>query len=796
MARLITPLLSLFLTSQLAFGAPAGLKKASIEEMSGDVIVKKQTDTIDRKAILKESITGKDIIRTGKKSRAELEFEDQSICRLGSNTIFSFDPQTRDMAFSRGVALVHVPPGKGGARIATPAATAAIQGDTLVVRATVMPDGTPATQFTALSPRGGPTDGNIVVTLNNNPNASFRLEGGQVAIVPANATSLSQIPRAEIDVGTFAAKSPILQDLPPTAKQEVNIVTVNQNALFDSGLAQRTEYAIVGDQVVKADANGNFLPPPPTPLTTTTATAPAPTGTIMPDGTVIMPDGTMISPDGTVTKTDGTTFTSTTLADGTQVMPDGTTVSPDGTITKTDGTTYTPTTTTSGTTTYSGTTYTPPEGTKTYTAPDGTTMTYDGGTTYSGTPTTTFFTSDQPLTSTFSTFQTTLAQVIGVTAPATPPHPPFIVPYSGIFDFSVNASAIFNTGTGEITGLAGITLANMGINGKYNFGKDDVLGVSQFSFNTLAIGQNITVVGPYALQLHTINNTGVGTPLQISNSTITFSGTGPSSIEMVTDFSGSIVHTGTLTAENGNVRMLAPSGSVTAGAIVTSGTDSSTGTTGGNGGNISLGAPSGTVTLNGTLTANGGNNTGTGSGGNAGSVNIQASTITFAGNDILANGGDSVISTTTAGKGGTISIGTPNALATVANVEIQANGGSSGTGTDGAGGNITLSGNSISVPTSTTSPITAMGSGPGADGGSVLLKSATTIDLTQSSNQTIINTSGGAGGAGGTIALNSASPVTITDSNLTVPKTLDAGAGGTISIPAGVAAGSTYNTNP
>ena len=264
-----------------AYGVPkiSGFKKATVEDISGEVTLRKEASGADRKAALKDAIQGKDVVRTGKKSRAELEFSDKSIARLGSNTIFSFDPESRNMAISRGVALVHVPPGNGGARIATPAATAAISGDTLVIRATVMPDGTPATQFTRLSPQGGPTEGNVRITLNNNPNTSFPLDPGNVAIVPQNATSVAQCPRAEIDVATFAAKSPILRDLPPTAAQELNMVVGAQDQAFASGAAQRTEFALIGDRVVKADDSGNFVP----------GQAP-PTESILPEGTV--PDGT------------------------------------------------------------------------------------------------------------------------------------------------------------------------------------------------------------------------------------------------------------------------------------------------------------------------------------------------------------------------------------------------------------------------------------------------------------------------------------------------------------------------
>ncbi len=232
-------------------GAMAGgLQKATIEELKGEVVLKKDGVDTMRPACMKEEIVGKDVVRTGKKSRAELEFPDQSICRLGSNTIFSFDPQTRNMEFSQGVALVHVPPYKGGARIGTTAATAAIQGDTILLRSMMMPDGTPGTQFTSLSPAGGPTDGSIVVTLNRNPDVSFQLEGGQVAIVPDLATSLSDVSRAEIDVAILAAQSSLLQNLPPSADKEIHLVARDQARDFASGAAERTQLALNGNGTI------------------------------------------------------------------------------------------------------------------------------------------------------------------------------------------------------------------------------------------------------------------------------------------------------------------------------------------------------------------------------------------------------------------------------------------------------------------------------------------------------------------------------------------------------------------
>ncbi len=267
-------------------------------------MLKKGGSVDDCKALLKGVVRPSDIIRTGKNSRAELEFPDGTICRLGSNTIFSFDPMTRDMAFPRGVALVHVPPHKGGAQILTPSAMAQLKGDTVVLRTATMTDGSPITQFTALSPQGGSTDGNIVITLNRNPNISFSLAPGQVAIVPQNATSFAQIPQVEIDVGTFAAHSSIMRHLPQSAELEINSVANAQDRALASGAAQRTEFAIVGDRVVRFNESGNLgthaTSATPTPLPAKSAQ--------MTEGRITKTDSTQTKPNGIAAHPDGKTM--------------------------------------------------------------------------------------------------------------------------------------------------------------------------------------------------------------------------------------------------------------------------------------------------------------------------------------------------------------------------------------------------------------------------------------------------------------------------------------------------------
>jgi len=81
-----------------------------------------------RPASLNESIRQGTAVRTGSESRAELTFTDQSLTRLGANTVFSFEQGARDLNLTSGAMLICVPPEAGTVRISAPAVSAAISG--------------------------------------------------------------------------------------------------------------------------------------------------------------------------------------------------------------------------------------------------------------------------------------------------------------------------------------------------------------------------------------------------------------------------------------------------------------------------------------------------------------------------------------------------------------------------------------------------------------------------------------------------------------------------------------------
>jgi hypothetical protein len=75
-------------------------------------------------------IKDENVVRTGTDSRAELEFADLTLARLGSNSIFSFDAQARAMNFTRGAVLFSKPTNSGAVQLRSGAISGAITGST------------------------------------------------------------------------------------------------------------------------------------------------------------------------------------------------------------------------------------------------------------------------------------------------------------------------------------------------------------------------------------------------------------------------------------------------------------------------------------------------------------------------------------------------------------------------------------------------------------------------------------------------------------------------------------------
>jgi hypothetical protein len=87
-------------------------------------------DEITTAASVNDKVSEGTAVRTGADSRAELTFVDQTIARLGANTVFRFKDGARNLDLSAGVMLVQVP--KGSVRLRATGVAAAVGGSTVI----------------------------------------------------------------------------------------------------------------------------------------------------------------------------------------------------------------------------------------------------------------------------------------------------------------------------------------------------------------------------------------------------------------------------------------------------------------------------------------------------------------------------------------------------------------------------------------------------------------------------------------------------------------------------------------
>jgi FecR protein len=121
-----------------------------------------------------------DLVRTGTDSRLEMTAPDETITRVGANTVFTFEAGERNIRLEKGSILFHSPAGAGGGTIKYRGTTAAVLGTTMICA--VLSDGS----FKVLV-----LEGHGKVTLANL--TSVTLEAGQMIIVPPVGDAFSPV---------------------------------------------------------------------------------------------------------------------------------------------------------------------------------------------------------------------------------------------------------------------------------------------------------------------------------------------------------------------------------------------------------------------------------------------------------------------------------------------------------------------------------------------------------------------------------------------------------------------------
>ena len=114
----------------------ADLSRATLTEVVADVTIIDPGSKAISPARVNDAFTAPPLLRTGHSSRVEMIAEDQTLTRIGANSLFSFVPGQRHINLQRGSVLFNSPAGRGGGTIKTACARCSVLGTTLIVVAT------------------------------------------------------------------------------------------------------------------------------------------------------------------------------------------------------------------------------------------------------------------------------------------------------------------------------------------------------------------------------------------------------------------------------------------------------------------------------------------------------------------------------------------------------------------------------------------------------------------------------------------------------------------------------------
>lgn len=230
------------------------LKQSKVTQVVNDVQIISATSQQTKAVSVNDVFTMPDILRTGPASRAELVAADETVTRVGANTIFSFDPASRTIDLKQGSLLFHSPHGKGGGTIHTGSATASVLGTTLIVTTT---------------PTGGmkvlDLEGNVEVKFLNGlkqnldpGHMTFVLPGGN-QLAPIIVFRLDDLTKNSLLVGGFHQD---LSSMPLIQEQITKQLKLIQNGkLTDTGLevgsdAGPTTVQVLDPSTLQNDLNG------------------------------------------------------------------------------------------------------------------------------------------------------------------------------------------------------------------------------------------------------------------------------------------------------------------------------------------------------------------------------------------------------------------------------------------------------------------------------------------------------------------------------------------------------------
>jgi len=241
--------LSVILGSAVSVPA-AQLKEAQVTQVVKDVKLL-PTGAAARPATVNDEVRDGIAVRTGVDSRSELKFTDQTLARLGANTLFSFSEGTRNLNLQDGAMLLRVPKGAGGAKINSSAVTAAITGTTVMLEthASTKKNKNSYYKFIVL-------EGTARLYLPGRLGESTLVKAGQMIIMRQDSKMIPE--PVDVDIQKITQSSLLITGFGPLGSETlIAFERTRQNEQKNSGQLIETNLVIYGGgtNVVLADPN-------------------------------------------------------------------------------------------------------------------------------------------------------------------------------------------------------------------------------------------------------------------------------------------------------------------------------------------------------------------------------------------------------------------------------------------------------------------------------------------------------------------------------------------------------------
>src|SRR5437868_268604 len=267
-------------------------KEARVTEVVKDVKLL-PTGSAPRLAAVSDEVGNGTAVRTGVESRSELKFPDQTLARLGANTVFSFSEGTRSLNLQDGAMLLRVPKGAGGAKISSSAITAAITGTTVMVETHPLTKQRKDSYYKFIV-----LEGTARLFLPGQVGESVLVKAGQMIIMPSGAKKIPEA--ADVDIQKIMQSSLLITGFGPLASEQlIAFEQTRQLQQKTSGQLHETNLMIAGGgtnvilgdpntvnvavTALKVEGSGPFASPTPKPTPTPTPPpTPTPTPTITP----------------------------------------------------------------------------------------------------------------------------------------------------------------------------------------------------------------------------------------------------------------------------------------------------------------------------------------------------------------------------------------------------------------------------------------------------------------------------------------------------------------------------------